>query len=139
MKITEDVRKYAAEHGLTSEAAIEHGLEEKSREFVNTVLTCMRKHNREGIERRGTTRDRRASPRGREGREEFESMQEKRKEFVEQGAEFTRRRSTVAASLCRGVGAVAAATWFESLAVASRPLQRHLAETNFVGETDPAC
>ena len=34
MKITEDVRKYAAEHGLTSEAAIEHGLEEKSREFV---------------------------------------------------------------------------------------------------------
>ena len=36
MKITEDVRKYAAEQGLTSEAAIEHGLEEKSREFVRT-------------------------------------------------------------------------------------------------------
>ena len=34
MKITEDVRKYAAEHGLTSEEAIERGLEEKSREFV---------------------------------------------------------------------------------------------------------
>jgi len=34
MKITEDVRKYAAEHGLTNEAAIERGLEEKSREFV---------------------------------------------------------------------------------------------------------
>ena len=34
MKITEDVRKYAAEHGLTNEAAIGHGLEEKSREFV---------------------------------------------------------------------------------------------------------
>jgi len=28
-------------------------------------------------------------------------------------------------------GAVAAATWFESLAVASRPLQRRLAETDF--------
>jgi hypothetical protein len=28
-------------------------------------------------------------------------------------------------------GAVAAATWFESLAVALRPLQRLLAETNF--------
>jgi hypothetical protein len=27
-------------------------------------------------------------------------------------------------------GAVAAATWFESLAVALRPLQRRLAETN---------
>ena len=28
MKITEDVRKYAAEHGLTSEEAIESGLRE---------------------------------------------------------------------------------------------------------------
>jgi hypothetical protein len=37
----------------------------------------------------------------------------------------------VVVSLCRGVGAVAAATWFESLlAVASRPLHRLLAETN---------
>jgi phosphomethylpyrimidine synthase len=34
MKITEDVRKYAAEHDLTSEKAIENGLREKSREFV---------------------------------------------------------------------------------------------------------
>ena len=34
MRITEDVRKYAAEHGLTNAEAIERGLEEKSREFV---------------------------------------------------------------------------------------------------------
>jgi phosphomethylpyrimidine synthase len=34
MKITEDVRKYAAEHGLTSAEAVERGLKEKSREFV---------------------------------------------------------------------------------------------------------
>jgi phosphomethylpyrimidine synthase len=34
MKITEDVRKYAAEHGLTDTEAIERGLKEKSREFV---------------------------------------------------------------------------------------------------------
>jgi phosphomethylpyrimidine synthase len=34
MKITEDVRKYASEHGLTNAQAIERGLEEKSREFV---------------------------------------------------------------------------------------------------------
>ena len=34
MKITEDLRKYATERGLTNEAAIERGLEEKSREFV---------------------------------------------------------------------------------------------------------
>jgi phosphomethylpyrimidine synthase len=33
MKITEDVRKYAAEHGITEEAAIEKGLEEKATEF----------------------------------------------------------------------------------------------------------
>jgi phosphomethylpyrimidine synthase len=34
MKIAEDVRKYAAEHGLSETEAIEHGLKEKSREFV---------------------------------------------------------------------------------------------------------
>jgi len=34
MKITEDVRKYAAEHGLTNEAAIESGMQEKRKEFV---------------------------------------------------------------------------------------------------------
>jgi phosphomethylpyrimidine synthase len=34
MKITEDVRKYAAEHSLTDAEAIERGLEEKSRQFV---------------------------------------------------------------------------------------------------------
>jgi len=34
MKITEDVRKYAAEQGLTDQEAIEQGLQEKSAEFV---------------------------------------------------------------------------------------------------------
>jgi len=34
VKITEDVRKYAAEQGLTDSEAIERGLEEKSREFI---------------------------------------------------------------------------------------------------------
>jgi hypothetical protein len=34
VKITEDVRKYAAEHGLTNAEAIESSLKEKSREFV---------------------------------------------------------------------------------------------------------
>ncbi|MGC1322490.1 MAG: phosphomethylpyrimidine synthase ThiC [Candidatus Udaeobacter sp.] len=34
MKITEDVRKYAAEHGLTNEAAIESGMQEKRKEFL---------------------------------------------------------------------------------------------------------
>jgi hypothetical protein len=32
-----------------------------------------------------------AGPRGREGREEFESMEEKRKEFMEKGAEVYAR------------------------------------------------
>jgi phosphomethylpyrimidine synthase len=34
MKITEDVRKYAAEKGLAEEQALAAGLEEKAREFV---------------------------------------------------------------------------------------------------------
>ena len=34
MKITEDVRKYAAEHGLNEDEAVQKGLEEKSSEFV---------------------------------------------------------------------------------------------------------
>ena len=33
MKITEDVRKYAAEQGLEEQAAVQQGLEEKAREF----------------------------------------------------------------------------------------------------------
>jgi phosphomethylpyrimidine synthase len=33
MRITEDVRKYAAEHGITGEAAINRGLQEKAKEF----------------------------------------------------------------------------------------------------------
>jgi phosphomethylpyrimidine synthase len=34
MKITEDVRKYAAEQGLAENQALESGLREKSKEFV---------------------------------------------------------------------------------------------------------
>lgn len=35
MKITEDVRKYAAEHAINESVAIEHGLQEKSNEFAH--------------------------------------------------------------------------------------------------------
>ena len=34
MRITEDVRRYAAEQGVTEEAAIKRGLEEKAAEFA---------------------------------------------------------------------------------------------------------
>jgi phosphomethylpyrimidine synthase len=34
MKITEDVRKYAAEQGITEEEALKKGMDEKSKEFV---------------------------------------------------------------------------------------------------------
>jgi phosphomethylpyrimidine synthase len=34
MKITEDVRKYAAEQGIAEEEALRAGMEEKSKEFV---------------------------------------------------------------------------------------------------------
>jgi phosphomethylpyrimidine synthase len=33
MKITEEVRKYAAEQGIAEEAAIEEGLKQKATEF----------------------------------------------------------------------------------------------------------
>jgi len=35
MKITEDVRKYAAEQGISASEALEKGLKEKSAEFVD--------------------------------------------------------------------------------------------------------
>ena len=35
MKITEDVRKFAAEQGLSDDEAVRRGMEEKSREFVH--------------------------------------------------------------------------------------------------------
>jgi phosphomethylpyrimidine synthase len=34
MKITEDVRKYAAEQGIAEEEALKKGMEAKSKEFV---------------------------------------------------------------------------------------------------------
>ena len=34
VKITEDVRKYAAEHGLTDAEAIESGMKEKRKEYL---------------------------------------------------------------------------------------------------------
>ncbi len=35
MKITEDVRKYAAEQGIAEKEAWKRGIEEKSREFTD--------------------------------------------------------------------------------------------------------
>ena len=34
MKITEDVRKYAAEQGVSEQEALRKGMDDKSREFV---------------------------------------------------------------------------------------------------------
>ena len=34
MKVTEDVRKYAAEQGIAEEEAVKKGMQEKSREFT---------------------------------------------------------------------------------------------------------
>ena len=34
MKITKDVRKYAAEKGIAEEQALEQGMKEKSKEFI---------------------------------------------------------------------------------------------------------
>jgi phosphomethylpyrimidine synthase len=35
MKITEDVRKYAAEQGVTEAEALQRGMDEKSKEFLD--------------------------------------------------------------------------------------------------------
>ena len=43
MKITEDIRKYAAEQGLNEQEALTKGMEEKSREFVETGATVYHK------------------------------------------------------------------------------------------------
>jgi phosphomethylpyrimidine synthase len=43
MKITEDVRKYAAEQGLSEDQAIEQGLQEKAREFVDSGAEIYKK------------------------------------------------------------------------------------------------
>jgi phosphomethylpyrimidine synthase len=37
MKITEDVRKYAAEKGISEDVALDRGMKEKSAEFVEKV------------------------------------------------------------------------------------------------------
>ncbi len=36
MQITEDVRKYAAEQAISKEEALKRGMEEKSKEFVES-------------------------------------------------------------------------------------------------------
>jgi phosphomethylpyrimidine synthase len=36
MRITEDVRRYAAEHAITEEAAIKEGLKQKATEFAKS-------------------------------------------------------------------------------------------------------
>jgi phosphomethylpyrimidine synthase len=36
LKITEDVRRYAAEQGFVEDDAVKHGLEEKAAEFAKT-------------------------------------------------------------------------------------------------------
>ena len=43
MKITQDVRDYAASHGLSEAKALESGMAEKSREFVEEGAEIYRK------------------------------------------------------------------------------------------------
>jgi len=43
MKITQDVRKYAEEHGLTEDEALQQGLEQKAVEFVTSGAEIYKK------------------------------------------------------------------------------------------------
>ena len=46
IKITEDVRKYAGEQGLSESEALESGMEEKAREFAAAGADIYAKHIR---------------------------------------------------------------------------------------------
>ena len=90
MRITEDVRKYAAEHGLTRKPRRSNAASKRSpASLSNTAPRFTQRRNSEGIERAwddGETDGQ--ARRGREGREEFESMQE-----IEYGIHREGRRS----------------------------------------------
>jgi len=45
MKITEDVRKYAAEQKISEEQALQVGLEQKANEFVKKARKFTRRHD----------------------------------------------------------------------------------------------
>ena len=55
MKITEDVRKYAAGQGITEEEALKKGMEEKSCEFVRREASFTRR--REGLSSAAVSRN----------------------------------------------------------------------------------
>ncbi len=45
MKITEDVRKYAAEQGIAEEQALQTGMEQKARDFAEVGAEIYRRRN----------------------------------------------------------------------------------------------
>ena len=64
MKITEDVRKYAAEQGIAEEEALKKGMEEKSKEFVEEGRGGLREGVTEAFPQANDLRDRRLQRRG---------------------------------------------------------------------------
>src|SRR5438477_11105364 len=68
-------------------------LKKKPLSSLRRAARCTPKLKAEGIEPTGMRRDGRASPRGREGRAEFESMVEKKKEWSRAGMRRHRRAS----------------------------------------------
>jgi phosphomethylpyrimidine synthase len=46
MRITEDVRKFAAEQGITEEVALEARLQEKAEEFVKKARKFTQRHSK---------------------------------------------------------------------------------------------
>ncbi len=90
MKITEDVRKFAAEQGIAEEKALKKGMEKKSREFHDETLPQEGAKTAHFCSMKITEDVRKyAAEQGIAEEAALESgMQEKRKEFVKQGAEL---------------------------------------------------
>ena len=53
MRITEDVRKYAAEQKLSEDEALRAGMEQKAKEFVEKGAEYTRRHNFQGAHATG--------------------------------------------------------------------------------------
>ena len=82
MKITEDVRKYAAEQGMTEDEALKKGMEEKAGNLSARGLKSIRKLDVEGFEPLESEREGFCVAKGRRPRLRAQTSQ-----FVKQGAE----------------------------------------------------
>jgi hypothetical protein len=81
MKVTEDVRKYAAEQAISEDEALKKGMEEKSKEFVSQGAEVQGLKSKDSSRREASGEDV-CVANGQRPR-----LREQPSQFVEQGAE----------------------------------------------------